>query len=205
MMQLDKKVSEYIAKAENFAIPVLKHWRKLVHQTCPDVVENIKWGIPHFDYKGDYMCVIASYKKHCSFSFVKAELMSDPRLKDSKKQKPIQRFLGKITTLSDLPDDQEFVKLLREAMQLNEDGIKIKAVSVKKDSSKILEMPAYFAERLNAYPQAKEIFETKSKSFRKEYIVWISDAKTEETRNKRMDEAIEWIAEGKSRFWKFKN
>src|SRR5690606_12831501 len=103
-----------------------------------------------------------------------------------KNHKPIQRFLGKITKLSDLPDDKEFVAMLKEAIELNEKGIKLQAAPAKTDKPKILETPLYFEERLKAYPEAKEIFEAKSNSFRKEYIVWISDAKTEETRNKRM-------------------
>lgn len=202
MAQLDKKVTEYIGNSAEFAQPILEHWRQLVHKNCPEVVEAIKWGIPHFDYKGDFMCVMASYKNHCSFTFIKAEIMDDPRLKESKALKPIQRFMGKITKLSDLPTDQEFVSFLKEAMILNEKGIKV--VAAKSDKPKVYETPDYFAKRLAANPKAKEIFETKSNSFRKEYIVWISDAKTDETRQKRLNEAIEWIAEGKSRFWKSK-
>ena len=202
MEKLNADVTAYINKSEDFAKPVLAHWRQLVHKICPGVVEAIKWGIPHFDYKGDFMGVMASYKAHCSFSFIKAELMTDARLKESKQLKPIQRFLGKITSLSDLPADEEFITLLKEAMVLNEKGIKI--VQEKSDKPKILETPDYFAEKLATNPEAREIYETKSNSFRKEYIIWISDAKTDETRQKRMDEALGWIAEGKSRFWKSK-
>jgi uncharacterized protein YdeI (YjbR/CyaY-like superfamily) len=202
MGKLNKDVTEYITKSSGFAKPILEHWRKLVHKNCPDVVETIKWSIPHFDYKGDFMCVMASYKNHCSFTFIKAEIMSDKRLKESKNLKPIQRFLGKITKLSDLPSDKEFAIMLNEAKQLNEKGIKVEAK--KSDKPKVLETPDYLVKKLVSNPRAKEIFEAKSNSFRKEYIVWISDAKIEETRQKRMDEALEWISEGKSRFWKSK-
>lgn len=201
MAQFDPKVEEYIAKSEDFAKPVLNHWRQLVHATCPDVVEAIKWGIPHFDYKGDFMCVMASYKNHCSFTFIKAELMSDPRLKDKANLKPVERYLGKITRLSDLPNDAEFIAYIKEAMVLNEKGIK---VSMKKnDTPKVVETPEYFIKKLATHPKAKEIFESKSPAFRKEYNIWIADAKTDATREKRMEEALEWIAEGKSRFWKY--
>ncbi|HMS70296.1 MAG TPA: YdeI/OmpD-associated family protein [Saprospiraceae bacterium] len=202
MAQHDEKVSEYIAASADFAQPILKHWRQLIHENCPEVIEAIKWSIPHFDYKGDFMCVMASYKNHCSFTFIKAELMSDSRLKESKSLKPIQRFMGKITSLADLPPDQEFIKFLQEAMVLNEKGIKI--VVEKSEKPKVYENPDYFELRLQKNPIAKEIFESKSISFRKEYIIWISEAKTEETKQKRMDEAVDWISEGKSRFWKSK-
>lgn len=201
MKNFDPKVDEYIAKVEAFAKPVLEHWRQLIHDNCPDVTEAIKWGFPHFDYKGDFMCVIASYKNHCSLTFLKAELMSDARLKDSKALKPIQRFLGKVTGLSDLPPDEEFVGMLKEAMALNEKGIKV--IAPKSDKPKVLETPDYFSEKLAGNVKAKTVYESKSDSFRKDYIIWISDAKTDATRQKRMEEAIEWIAEGKGRFWKY--
>jgi uncharacterized protein YdeI (YjbR/CyaY-like superfamily) len=202
MGKFNNDVTEYIAKSEDFAKPILEHWRQLIHASCPNVVEAVKWRIPHFDFKGDFMCVMASYKNHCSFTFIKAELMRDTRLKDSKNLKPIQRFLGKITKLSDLPTDEDFIKLLAEAIDLNEKGIKVTAA--KSDAPKVIEMPDYFAEKLAANPQAKAIFDSKSPSFRKEYIVWISEAKTDATRQKRMAEALAWIAEGKGRFWQLK-
>ncbi|MBC7950090.1 MAG: YdeI/OmpD-associated family protein [Chitinophagaceae bacterium] len=202
MATYDKKITEYISSSAEFAQPILEHWRQLIHKHCPEVVEAIKWGIPHFDYKGDFMCVIASYKSHCSFTFIKAEIMKDLRLKESKALKPIQRFMGKLTNLSDLPTEKEFISFLKEAMTLNEKGIKV--VAEKSGKPKVYATPDYFEKRLSKHTKAKEIFESKSNSFRKEYIVWISDAKTNETRQKRIDEAMEWIADGKSRFWKSK-
>lgn len=202
MAQFNSKVDEYIAVSEDFAKPVLEHWRQLVHDTCPGVVESIKWGIPHFDYKGDFMCVMASYKKHCSFSFLKAELMSDPRLKGNAELKPIQRFMGKINSLSGLPGDAEFTAFIKEAMVLNEKGVKI--APKRSEKPQVFEVPDYFNEKLKANPKASELFENKSASFRKDYITWIAGAKTDATRQKRMEEAVEWIAEGKERFWKYK-
>jgi uncharacterized protein YdeI (YjbR/CyaY-like superfamily) len=202
MEKLNADVTAYINQSADFAKPILEHWRTLIHKHCPGVVEAVKWGYPHFDYKGDHMFVIAAYKNHCSFSFIKAELMSDPRLKGSKDLKAVQRFMGKITGKEDLPSDKEFVGMLKEAMKLNEAGVKV--VRPKSDKPTVLETPDYLVEILKANPKAKEIFDSKSNSFRKEYIVWISDAKTAETRQKRIDEALEWIAEGKGRFWKHK-
>ena len=201
-MNYNSDIDNYISNAENFAKPILTHWRRLVHECCPDVAEAMKWSLPHFDYKNDNMCVMASYKNHCSFTFLKAGLMSDPRLKESKDQKPIQRFLGKITKIEDLPPDEEFIAMLKEARLLNEKGVKIKREKLSADKPKILETPEYLLTALDANPKAKEVFESKSNSFRKEYIIWITDAKTDETRQKRINEALEWIAEGKGRFWK---
>ena len=202
MIPFDSKVDGYISKSEDFAKPILEHWRQLVHATCPQVEEAIKWGIPHFDYQGDFMCVMASYKKHCSFSFIKAELMGDPRLKGSKNQKPIKRFLGKITDISELPPEREFQAMLKEAMALNEKGIK--SERPKSDKPKTIEVPDYFAKELEASPKAKEVFESKPPSFRKNYLVWITGAKTEATRQQRIEQSLEWIAAGKDRFWQYK-
>lgn len=199
MAKVNSAVDEYIANSEEFAKPILKHWQQLVHSTCPDAVAAIKWGIPHFDYKGDFMCVMAAYKNHCSFSFIKADLMTDPLLKDNSTLKPVQRFLGKVTKLSDLPADKKFSSLIKEAMVLNEKGIKLERP--KSDKPKEIETPDYFTAELASHPKAKEVFESKSPSFRKNYLIWITDAKTDATRQKRIEQSLEWIAEGKGRFW----
>ena len=48
----DKRVDAYIAKSSEFARPILRQLRDIVHEACPEVEETIKWGFPHFDYKG---------------------------------------------------------------------------------------------------------------------------------------------------------
>ncbi|XZF14177.1 YdeI/OmpD-associated family protein [Chitinophagaceae bacterium MMS25-I14] len=202
MMQYNPAIDAYIAGAEEFAKPILTYWRRLVHENCPGVEETIKWSFPHFEYQGDNLCVLAAYKNHCSFTFMKAGLMTDPRLKAGKDLKPIQRFLGKISTMESLPPENEFLSMLKEAMLLNEQGVKIKREKLATDKPKVLETPIYFQDALDGNPKAKEVYESKSNSFRKEYITWISDAKTHETRQKRIAEALAWITEGKGRFWK---
>ena len=201
MPGFNPKVDEYIAYSEDFAKPILEHLRQIIHDTCPDVEEVIKWAIPHFDYKGDMMCILASSKKHCSFSLYKAELMTDPEIVESVKAGKKMGYMDKIKSLSDLPSPEILAGYIREGMTLNERGIK--KVVQRSVSTKEIEVPDYFSEKLAANPKAKEIFEGKSASFRKDYLVWIIDAKTEATRQKRMDESLEWIAEGKGRFWKY--
>jgi uncharacterized protein YdeI (YjbR/CyaY-like superfamily) len=195
------KVDDYMANAADFAKPVMAHLRKLLHKTCPGVIEEMKWGIPHFDYKGEMMCIFAAYKSHCAFTFWKESLMSDPKLKANPTVKAINRYMGKITALSDLPSDRQLVAYIKEAMALNDNGVKLPPR--KSDKPKDIAIPDYLAKRLAANPKVKAVFEGQSASFRKEYLVWITDAKTDETREKRMAEALAWIAEGKGRFWKY--
>jgi uncharacterized protein YdeI (YjbR/CyaY-like superfamily) len=203
-MSYNSTIDTYIENAAEFAKPILIHWRGLIHQCCPNVTEVIKWGIPHFEYKNENIFVFAAYKNHCSFTFLKESLMTDPRLKANKNLKTIQKFLGKVSKLTDSPPDEEFIVMIDEAIRLNDKGIKVQRTKPETEKLKVLETPNYFVAALLANPQAKEVFENKSNSFRKEYIVWITDAKTDETRQKRIDEALEWIAEGKGRFWKHK-
>ncbi|MDO5577001.1 MAG: YdeI/OmpD-associated family protein, partial [Fibrobacter sp.] len=107
---------------------------------------------------------------------------------------------NKITSLEDLPGKAELGKIIREAMELTDMGVKQKKAA---PNSTELDVPDYLAEALAANSKAAEIFENASPSFRKEYILWLTDAKTETTRNKRKEQAIEWISEGKGRNWKY--
>jgi uncharacterized protein YdeI (YjbR/CyaY-like superfamily) len=201
MKKFNPQVEEYIAKSADFAKLILKHLQQLIHETCPDVVDAIKWGIPHFDYKGEMMCILAAYKNHCSFTFWKADLMTDKRLKENSKLKADKRFMGKLKTLEDLPKDKELIAFIKEAMLLNAKGGKL--IIPKSDKPKVIETPDYFLKELAKNPKAKAVFESKSSSFRKEYAKWLIDAKTEDTKEKRTEQALEWIAEGKGRFWQY--
>lgn len=202
MKNYNSQVSQYIENAQDFAKPILEYCREIIFEVCPDVSEAIKWGIPHYDYKGDFMLVVAAYKNHCSFTFIKADLMTDARLKANKDLKPIQRYLGKITKVSDLPSKEEFTVMIKEAMVLNEQGKKVSRP--KPETPKVVETPDFFLKVLDENPKAKEVFESKSPSFRKNYNIWLIDAKTDETRQKRIEQSLEWIADGKDRFWQSK-
>ena len=130
--------------------------------------------------------------------------MSDTRLEANPHLKAAKRFMGKLTSLSDLPSDSELIAFIQEAMALNDKGVKL-APRQDANPAKATEIaiPDVFAEQLSRHEQANEIFQSKSPSFRKEYVVWIAAAKTNQTRQKRIDESLEWIAEGKGRFWKY--
>lgn len=199
MGKKDKRIDAYIEKAQAFARPVLKHLRDIVHQGCPDVEETIKWGMPSFDYKGPF-CSIASFKEHAVFGFWKAALMKDAeKMKDN--QQNAMGHGGRIRSLADLPSDKVLLAWVKEAAKLNDIGAKLPPR--KKTEAKEVVMPDYFAKALGNNKKARKVFEAGSPSFRKEYIQWITEAKTDETRDRRMETAIEWISEGKGRNWKY--
>jgi len=202
MSQYNPKIDEYLAKSADFAKPILSYLREIIHQTCPTIQEEVKWGYPHFDYKGDMMLILAAAKNHYSLSFFKAELMTDPKMIASVNEGQKMGYMVKLKTIEDLPPKEILISLIQQAMILNENGIK-KAKPKKVILSKQLEMPIGLSEAFAKKPNAAAIFESKSPSFRKEYLVWIIDAKTDATRQKRIDQAVEWISDGKSRFWQY--
>ncbi|MBS1512466.1 MAG: YdeI/OmpD-associated family protein [Bacteroidetes bacterium] len=198
----EKKIDAYIAKSAAFAQPVLNHIRELVHMTCPDVEEKIKWGFPHFDYKGQMMCSMAAFKQHAVFGFWKAALMKDPVLLENAKAESSMGHVGRLTSLKDLPSDKKIISWIKEAMALNDLGIKMPA-KPKSTEKKEIVVPDYFIKALKKNKSVWQIFEAFSYSHKKEYVEWITEAKTDATREKRMASAIEMIAEGKSRNWKY--
>jgi len=203
MEQYDSRVDAYIANSADFAKPILNHLRDLVHRACPELNETIKWSSPFFDYGGP-VCQLAAFKQHCAFGFWKAALMDDP-FKILNQQPDTAGSLGRITSLSDLPADDILIQYVQQALSLNIQGIKavprMKAKAGREKSE--LAVPAYLIEILDQNPLVKEQFEKFSPSQKKEYISWFEEAKTEATRNRRLETATEWIAEGKTRNWKY--
>jgi len=194
-------VDKYIQNAQDFAKPILIHLRKLALQACPDVEEAIKWNFPAFMYKG-ILCGMAAFKQHCTFMFWKGQLMfaNNPELK--KRADQAMGHFGRITKVSDLPADKVIIGYIREAMRLNDEGIKAPA-RTKPTKRAPLIMPTEFAAALKKNRKAQTNFEAFSYSHRKEYVQWISEAKREETKTKRIATSIAWLAEGKSQNWRY--
>lgn len=201
MGKKDPRVDAYIAKSQEFAKPILKHFRELVHKACPDVEETIKWSFASFNYKGP-LCSMASFKQHCAIGFWKAVLMKDTKLIANAKSESAMGHLGRITSLKDLPKDKVLIAYLKEAAKLNADGVKLSAKPKSKEKKELV-VPDYFTKIIKRNKKSLETFGNFSYSNKKEYVEWITEAKTEETRNKRIAAAIEWLAEGKVRNWKY--
>jgi len=196
----DKRIDAYIAKSKDFAKPILTRIRKVVHEACPDVVETVKWGMPHFDYKG-MMCGMASFNEHCTFGFWKAKLMNDYDKKFETIGETAMGHFGRITSMKDLPSDAIIKKYVKEACRLNDEGLTVSRPAPKAKTP--LKVPAYFKAALAKNKMAQMHFDEFSYSKKKDYVEWITEAKTEETRNKRMATSIEWLTEGKGRNWKY--
>ncbi|HET6362002.1 MAG TPA: YdeI/OmpD-associated family protein [Gemmatimonadota bacterium] len=188
------RVDAYIEKSADFAQPILRHLREVVHSACPDVEETIKWGAPYFDYKGP-LCGMVAFKRHCAFVFWKDALVVENPSDEAMGQ------LGRIESLDDLPSKKTLTAWLKKAVKLNEQGVKApRSVKPPKPPVKV---PADLKSALARNAKARAAFEAFSPSHRREYVEWIEEAKREETRRKRLATAIEWMAEGKPRHWKY--
>ncbi len=197
----NRLVDSYINKSAEFSKPVLNHLRKLVHSACPEVEEKMKWSFPHFDYKGEMMCSMAAFKQHCAFGFWKASIMKNSQKLFEKYGKTAMGNLGQIKSLKDLPPDKVLIAGIKEAMKLNDAGVKIsKSKPVTKED---INTPDYFMTALKKNTKALKTFRNFSASHVREYVEWITDAKTDTTRNKRIETALVWLSEGKSRNWKY--
>ncbi len=192
MSTKDPRVDAYIEKAADFAKPILKEIRSRVHEDCPACEETMKWSTPAFDYKGP-LCGMAAFKQHCMFGFWKAPLVVGG-------SNPHGRFRH-LTSVAGLPSKKEMAALIQKAMALNDDGVVVaKAPRVKKTPARV---PADLAGALQKNRKANTAFAAFSPSHKREYVEWITEAKRDETRQKRVQTAIKWIAEGKARNWRY--
>src|SRR6478736_4987919 len=157
MPATDPRIDAYIEKKADFAKPILKHLRQLVHKACPDTQETIKWSMPFFDYKGGTMCAMAAFKEHCAFTFWKAKLMKDPEGILQVAERAAMGNFDRITSLKDLPSDKILIAYIKEAAKLNEENIK--STPKQKAPVGVLEMPVDFASALKENKQAQAVFE----------------------------------------------
>ncbi len=196
MPKTDPRVDAYIARSADFAKPIITRVREMVHGACPDVEETIKWSSPFFDYKGQMMCAVAAFKAHCALIFWKAPLIDGLPANGDKSR----GSFGRITTLKELPTKKQFDGWIKAAMKLNDAGVTVKRSRAKKPEAKA---PKELAAALAKNKKATAAFAKFPPGQRREYCDWISEAKREETKAKRVAQAIEWIAEGKTRNWKY--
>jgi len=192
----DPRVDAYIAKAAPFARPILTHLRDVIHEFCPDVLETMKWNSPAFEYKGP-LCGFAAFKAHCAFGFWKHALV----VGDNERSAEAMGSFGRITSLADLPSTAALGRYLRRAARLNDEGVK--APREKSRPREPIPMHPDFLRALASNRRAAATFEGFSPSHKREYLEWIAEAKRDETRARRVAQAVAWLAEGKPRNWKY--
>lgn len=207
MGKKDPRIDAYIARSAEFARPILTHLRAVVHEAVPEVEEAMKWSVPNFLYKG-MLCSMAAFKAHCAFGFWKGELVFGGKTPAAEKA---MGQVGRITKLSGLPSRTALAGYLKTAKRLSDEGVKPSwllkrnAARAAKTArpAKRLAVPAELVKALKGNARARATFAKFPPGHRREYVQWITDAKREETRRKRVATAGAWMAEGKSQNWKY--
>jgi uncharacterized protein YdeI (YjbR/CyaY-like superfamily) len=196
-MATDPRIDSYIARQADFARPILEHLRSAVHSACPETEETLKWGMPHFLYKKQMLAGMAAFKAHATFGFRRAREV----LGETGAEREAMGQFGRLTTVSDLPPDEVLRDLILKAIALTDSGAR--PARSKAAARKELETPPELESALCANPDARAVFDGFPPSCRREYVEWVVEAKRPETRAKRVAQAVEWMAEGKRRNWKY--
>jgi uncharacterized protein YdeI (YjbR/CyaY-like superfamily) len=197
-MKTDPRIDAYIASRADFARPILEHLRDILHEACPECEETLKWSSPSFLYKGKILASFAAFKAHAAFGFWSGSQVVDS---GDKSASAMGQF-GRLASLDDLPPRATLIELTRKAMKLIDEGVKpARSKSVKAP----LAVPQDLRAAIDAVPGAKATFDGFPPSCQREYVEWVTEAKRDETRAKRLAETIEWLAEGKRRNWKYEN
>ena len=197
-MSRDPRIDAYIAKQADFARPILDHIRRVLHESGPELEETIKWSMPHFTYKGRLFAGFAAFKAHATFGLWQASSV----IGETGAEREAMGQFGRLTSIADLPPEDELKELIRRAATVAEQGPKPRP---KKPPKPPLETPDDLSAALDRAPAARATFDGFPPSCRREYVEWVVDAKRPETRAKRIAQAVEWMAEGKRRNWKYEN
>ncbi|WP_446742788.1 YdeI/OmpD-associated family protein [Silvibacterium acidisoli] len=200
----DPRIDAYIEKSAPFAQPILQHLREVIHKAVPQVTEEIKWSRPFFLYNGKILCNLSAFKAHCTFGIWNTEVASAIKATGRDSSEAMGTF-GRITSVKDLPTAKEIARLLQQAAKDLTEGLNnpLKAMRSVKPPKAEIAPPAEFLNALKKNKAAQKTYDGFSPSHRREYMEWITEAKREETRDKRIAQAVEWIAEGKQRNWKY--
>lgn len=199
-MSKDPRIDAYIERAQPFAKPILEQVRALTHKYCPGIEEAMKWSSPSFLYKGKIMCGMSAFKEHAAFGFWYGEMVTGaPGI-------GAMGSFGRLTDVGNLPDEKTLAAMFKKAMQLIDDGVKPSHMEGRgKHRKPAIEMTPAFRAALAASPTARDTFANFPPSAQRDYLEWIVEAKRDETRDKRIAQAVEWIGEGKRRNWKYEN
>lgn len=195
MATRDKRVDAYITKAPPFAKPILTTVRGWVHEGAPACEETLKWGHPSFVQEG-ILCGMVAFKAYCGVHFWQGKNVAS---EFTGPKGPAQQ-LGKLFTVKDLPSKKTFLAYVKKAVELNSSGVK---VSRQTKPRKALAMPPEFRKAIDRSGKARGTFDAFPPSHQREYIEWISEAKQDATRERRIAQALEWLEEGKPRNWKY--
>jgi uncharacterized protein YdeI (YjbR/CyaY-like superfamily) len=196
MAATDPRIDAYIAAQADFARPILEHLRRLVREAAPEAEETIKWGMPHFTLGGRILAGMAAFKAHATFGLPQAK----EAIGETGRERDAMGQFGRLASIADLPGEAELKALIRRAADAAAAGPALRPKKAPKPEAPV---PDALAAALRANPAAQATFDGFPPGCRREYCEWVAEAKRPETQAKRVAQAVEWMAEGKRRNWKY--
>ncbi|MFO1340879.1 MAG: YdeI/OmpD-associated family protein [Burkholderiaceae bacterium] len=174
--------------------------REAVHAARPDVTETVKWRMPCFMLGGRILANMAAFKAHCAFGFWQGGAVAG-----ADKAGEAMGQLGRITGPADLPSPARLQAMVRQAAKLVEQGTPARRSQRPATPKPPPELPDFLTAALRQHPEAARHFQAFPPSAQREYVAWLAEAKQAATRERRLAQALEWLAEGKRRNWKYEN
>ena len=177
-------IDDSITKAEPFAQDICNKLRAIIFTAEPNMIEDWKWGPNYF--KNGMVCGFWYFKKHVTFTFFQGVLLKDKHKVLQENQGNLHNRHIKFTDVKEV-NERLLIEYIKEAVANNVKGIKI---TEAKDKAVVI--PSDFKKLLTKNKILKS-FEEMTYYRRKDYVQWIEEAKQQETRIKRMNQALEKI------------
>jgi len=192
-MHPQEQINSYIAEQPEWQRRLLVRLRQLIHAHDTEVEETWRWNAPGFDH-GGIMIGLHGFKTCVSVWFHKGALLKDTHGLFVLTEKDEERGIRKYKVNEGEPiNEKAFADLVKQAVKLNGAGTKL---GDAKPASKALVVPPELENCLKKDEEAWEHWENFNHSHKKEYVEWIDDAKKDETRKRRIAQALEMIREG---------
>ena len=202
MGKKDTRVDSYISRLPAFSQEICTRFRAIVHEASPEIEEDIKWGHPAFMHKG-IVCGMAAFKAHVVIHFWKNALLTGSHARRATDDKTLEQ-LRRVTSVDELPSKTVIAGFVKAAVKLNDGAVKGPApMKAAKKTRAPLRTPPVFSKALARNAKARATYDGFSPSHKREYVEWIGEAKTDETRDRRIEQALGWLADGKPRNWKY--
>jgi hypothetical protein len=178
--------------APEYSQAMARQVRAWIQRWEPDLTESIKWHMLCFSGR-KLVCGLSACQKHLGITFFRGtELREMTTLfTGGEANTSIQSIR---VTKRDPLDAQAFRRLLHAAVALDADESAKPPPAKQRDE---WPMPSVFAKALKKDNKAAAFFESLKPTYQREYKVWISTAKQEETLQRRLNETIRALAAGK--------
>lgn len=168
-------------------IVIARALRQLLMST--DLKEELKWSAPYYTYQGKNVVGIGCFKEHCALWFHQGVFLKDKKKKlisASDNTRGLRQW--RFSSLDEL-DEKLVLSYILEAIENAKQG---KEIEVKE---KKLEIPELLKDALKEHG-LEASFERFSKSKKREFSEYISDAKQEKTKHSRLDKILPLIKNG---------